>query len=62
MFTLGQGPSPRKTPPWPWKILLGIDIAEGKRGNIPPVATLHIALQGRKNTKAEKDNGENGSV
>ena len=62
MFTLGQGPIPRKTPHRPWKILLGMDIAEGKRGNIPPVVTLYIVPQGRKNIKAEKDNGENGSV
>ena len=63
MSTLGQGPSPRKNPSSAMgKILLGMDIAESKRGKRPLVVTLHIVSQGRKNTKAEKDNGENGSV
>ena len=44
------------------KILLGMDIAEDERGNLPSLVTLHIIPQGRKNTKVEKDNGENGSV
>ena len=44
------------------RILLGMDIAEDKRGNLPQVVTLHIIPQSRKSTKAEKDNGENGSV
>ena len=44
------------------KILLGMDIAEDERGNLPSVVTLHIVSQSRKSTKAEKDNGENGSV
>ena len=44
------------------RILLGIDIAEDKRGNLPLVVTLHIVSQSRKNTKVEKDSGENGSV
>ena len=71
MSTLGQGPSPRKNPSSVMgrkspslamgRILLGMDIAEGKGGNIWLVATLHIVPQGRKSTKAEKDNGENGS-
>lgn len=63
MFTLGQGPSSRKNPSSAMgRILLGMDIAEGKKGNLPPVVTLHIVPQGRKSTKTEKDNGENGSV
>ena len=44
------------------RILLGMDIAEDKRGNMPLIVTLHIVPQGRKNTKVEKDNGEKGSV
>ena len=44
------------------RILLGMDIAEDKRGNLLLVVALHIVPQSRKNTKAEKDNGENGSV
>ena len=44
------------------RILLGMDIVEDKRGNLPLVVTLHIVLQSRKSTKAEKDNRENGSV
>ena len=44
------------------KILIGMDIAEDERGNLPLVVTLHIVPQSRKNTKAEKDNGKNGSV
>ena len=44
------------------RILLGMDIAKDKRGNLPLVVTLHIIPQSRKSTKAEKDNGENGSV
>ena len=63
MSTLGQGPNPRKNPSSTMeKILLGMDIAEGKRDNLSLVMTLHIIPQGRKNTKVEKDNGENGSV
>ena len=44
------------------RILLGIDIAEDKRGNLPLVVTLHIVPQSRESTKAVKDNGEKGSV
>ena len=72
MSTLGQGPSPRKNPSSVMgrkspsstmgRILLGMDIAEDKRGNLPLVVTLHIVPQSRKSTKAEKDNGENGNV
>ena len=63
MSTLCQGPSPRKNPSSAMgRILLGMDIAEDKRGNMPLVVTLHIVPQGRKNTKVEKDNGEKGSV
>ena len=63
MSTLGQGPGPRKNPSSAMgKILLDMDIVEGKRGNLPRVVTLHIVSQGRKSTKAEKDNGENRSV
>ena len=63
MSTLGQGPSLRENPSLAMgKILLGMDIAEDERGNLPSVVTLHIVPQSRKSTKAEKDNGENGSV
>ena len=63
MSTLSQGPSPRKNPSSAiGKILLGMDIAEDERGNLPSVVTLHIVSQSRKSTKAKKDNGENGSV
>ena len=63
MSKLGQGPNPRKNPSSAMgKILLSMDIAEDERGNLPSVVTLHIVPQSRKNTKAEKDNGENGSV
>ena len=44
------------------RILLGMDIAEDKRGNLPLVVTLHIVPQSRKSTKVEKDNGENASI
>ena len=44
------------------RILLGMDIAEDKRGNLPLVVTLQIVPQSRESTKAEKENGENGSV
>ena len=63
MSTLGQGPNPRKNPSSAMgRILIGMDIAEDKRSNLPLVMTFHIIPQGRKNTKVEKDNGENGSV
>ena len=63
MSTPGQGPSPRKNPfSAMGKILLGMDITENDRGNLPSVITLHIVPQSRKSTKAEKDNGENESV
>ena len=44
------------------RIFLGMDIVENKRGNLPLVVTLHIVPQGKKSTKAEKDNEENESV
>ena len=63
MFTLGQGPSPRKNPSSAMgRILLGMDVAEDKGGNLPLVVTLQIVPQNRKSAKAEKDKGENGSV
>ena len=72
MSTLGQGPSLRKKPLLSHgkekpllghgRILLSLDIAEDKRGNLSLVLTLHIVPQSRKNTKAEKDNRENESV
>ena len=72
MSTLGQGPSlrknaspviGRKSPSSAMeRILLGMDIAEDEKGNLPLVVTLHIVPQSRKSTKAEKDNGKNESV
>ena len=63
MSTLGQGPNSRKNLfSAMGKILLDMDIVEDKRGNLPLVVTLHIVPWSRKSTKAEKDNGENGSV
>ena len=63
MSTLGQGPSPRKTPSSAMgKTLLGMDVTEDKGGNLLPVVTLQIILRNRKNIKVEKDNGENGNV
>ena len=63
MSTLGQGPSLRKNPSSAMgRILLGMDIAEDKRGNLPLAVTLQIVPQSRESTKALKDNGENGSV
>ena len=44
------------------RILLGMDIAEDKEGNLLLVVTLHIVPRSRKSTKAEKDNGEKGNV
>ena len=44
------------------RILLGMDTAKDEKGNLPLLVTLHIVPQSRKNTKAEKDNGESGSV
>ena len=61
--TLGQGPSPRKDPSSAMRrILLSMDIAEDKGGNLSLIVTLHIVPRSRKSTKAEKDNGEKGSV
>ena len=64
MSTLGQGFSPRKKNPSSamGRILLGMDIAEDKRCNLPLVVALHIVPQSKKSTKAKKDNGEIGSV
>ena len=63
MFTLGQGPSPRKNPSSArGRTLLGMDVAEDKGDNLPLVVTLQIILRNRKSTKAENDNGENGNV
>ena len=63
MSTLVQGPSPRKNPSSAMgRLLLGMDVAEDKGGNLPLVVTLQIVPQNRKSTKAEKDNGENGNV
>ena len=72
MSTLGQGPSSRKNPSSVMgrkssssamgRILLGMDIVEDKRVNLLLVVTLQIVPQSRESTKAEKDNGENGSV
>ena len=63
MSTLGLGPSPRKNPSSAMgKILLGMDIAEDEKGNLPSVVTLHIVPQSRKSTTLEKENGEKGSV
>ena len=63
MSTLGQGFSPRKNPSSAMgRILLGMDIVEDKRVNLPLIVTLQIVPQNRENTKAEKDNEENGSV
>ena len=56
MSTIGPSAQPKEKP------LLGMDIAEDKGGNLPLVVTLHIAPRSRKSTKAEKDNGEKGSV
>ena len=44
------------------RILLGMDVAEDKGGNLLLVMTLLIVPRSRKSTKAEKDNGEKGSV
>ena len=72
MSTLSQGSNPKKNPfsvmgrkspsSAMGRILLGMDIVEDKRGNLPLVVTFHIFPQSRKNTKVEKDIGENGSV
>ena len=51
-----RGPVQRKAPFRPWKNPPRMDIAEGKRGNRPPVVRLQIVLQGRESTKVEKDN------
>ena len=63
MPTLGQGPSPRKNLSSAMgRVLLGMDVAEDKGGNLPLVMILHIVPRSKKSTKVEKDNGENGSV
>ena len=61
--TLGQGLSLRKNPSSAMgRILLGMDVAEDKGGNLPLAVTPQIVPRNRKSAKAEKDNGENGSV
>ena len=63
MSTSGQGPSPRKNPSSAMgRLLLGMNVAEDKGGNVPLVVTLQIAPRNRKSTKTVKDNGENRSV
>ena len=44
------------------RTLLGMDVTEDKGGNLLLVVTLQIIPRYRKSTKAEKDNGEKGSV
>ena len=51
-----RSPTHGKTPPRPWENPPWMDIAEGRRGNRPPVARLQIVPQGRESTKVEKDN------
>ena len=63
MSTLGQGPSLRKNSSSAiGRLLLGMDVAEDKGGNLPLVVTLQIVPRNRKSAKAEKNNGENESV
>ena len=62
MFTLGQGPSPRKNPSAMRRTLLGMDVAEDKGGNLLLVVTLQIIPRNKTSTKAEKENEENGNV
>ena len=63
MSTLGQGPSSRKNPSLAMgRILLGMNVAEDKGGNLPLVVTLQVIPRNRKSTKVEKDNEENGNV
>ena len=63
MSTSSQGLSLRKNPSSAMgRILLGMDVAKNKGGNLPLVVTLQIVSRNRKSAKAEKDNGENGSV
>ena len=63
MSTLGQGPSPKKNPSSAMgRILLGMDVAEDKGGNLSLVVTPQTVPRNRKSAKAGKDNGGNGSV
>ena len=63
MSTLGQGPSPKKNSSSTMgRLLLGMDVAEDKGGNLPLVVTLQTVLWNRKSVKARKDNRENGSA
>ena len=44
------------------RTLLGMDVAEDKGGNLLLIVTLQTIAWNKKSTKAENDNGENGSV
>ena len=63
MSTFGLRAQPKEDPSSAMRrILLGMDIAEDKGGNLPLVVTFHIVPRSKKSNKAEKDNGEKGSV
>ena len=55
MSTLGQGPSPRENPSLAiGRILLGMDEAEDKGGNLLLAMTLQIIPRNRTSTKSIK--------
>ena len=55
MPTLGQGPSPKKNPSSAMgRILLGMDVAEDKGGNLLLAMTLQIIPRNRTSTKSRK--------
>ena len=57
MSTLGQEPSPKKNPSSAMgRILLGMDVAEDKGGNLLLAMTLQIIPRNRTSTKVKKDN------
>ena len=63
MPTLGQGPSPKKNPSSATgRILLGMDVAEDKGGNLLLAMTLLNIPRNKTSTKSRKDNREKGNV
>ena len=63
MSILGPGPSSKKNSSLAMgRILLGMDIAEDKGGNLPLVMTPPTVPRSRKSAKAGKDNGGNRNV
>ena len=63
IYTLGQGPRPRKNPSSAMgKTPPRLGVAEDKGNGLPLRVTLRVIPWNRISTKTEKDNGRNGNI